>query len=104
MTGEHADLSRNFTPRLHGVCQPSTEYKVAFFPGALRRPWEPVFIDFTNGATYTDDGRASTDEMSEAQALEDGANDGEIMLTILVRWIVNFKMNAGGATAGDPNR
>lgn len=58
--------------RLHGFCQSGNTYKVAFLLNAIGQPWEPVFVDFMNGATRTEDWRASTNEMGEAPVLEDG--------------------------------
>lgn len=59
--------------RLHGFCQSGNTYKVAFLLRALQQPWEPVFVDFMNGATRTPEWRESTNEMGEAPVLEDGA-------------------------------
>lgn len=57
--------------RLHSFCQSGNSFKVAFLLRALQRPWEPVFVDFMNGATRSPQWRQSTNEMGEAPVLED---------------------------------
>lgn len=59
--------------RLHGFCQSGNTYKVAFCLNALGQPWEPVFVDFMNGATRAPAWREQTNAMGEAPVLEDGA-------------------------------
>jgi glutathione S-transferase len=58
--------------RLHGFCQSGNTFKVAFLLRALDQPWEPVFVDYMNGATRTEAWRDQTNEMGEAPVLEDG--------------------------------
>jgi glutathione S-transferase len=58
--------------RLHGFCQSGPTFKVAFTLRALSQPWEPVLVDFMNGATRQDSWRESLNEMGEAPVLEGG--------------------------------
>ena len=58
--------------RLHCFSQSGNSFKVAFMLGALRQPWEPVFVDFMNGRTRDPAWREQTNEMGEAPVLEDG--------------------------------
>ena len=58
--------------RLHGFCQSGPTFKVAFALRALKQPWEPVLVDFMNGATRQDGWRESINEMGEAPVLEGG--------------------------------
>lgn len=59
--------------RLHGFSQSGNSFKVAFLLQALGQPWEPVFVDFFNGATRAPDWRSQVNQMGEAPMLEDGA-------------------------------
>ena len=59
--------------RLHGFCQSGNTFKVAFLLRALAQPWEPVFVDFMNGATRTAAWREKANEMGEVPVLDDGA-------------------------------
>jgi glutathione S-transferase len=58
--------------RLHGFCQSGNTFKVAFLLRALRQPWEPVFVDYMNGATRSDAWRDEANEMGEVPVLDDG--------------------------------
>lgn len=58
--------------RLHCFSQSGNSFKVAFMLGALRQPWEPVFVDFMNGRTRDPAWREQNNEMGEAPVLEDG--------------------------------
>ncbi|MFP5393769.1 MAG: glutathione S-transferase N-terminal domain-containing protein, partial [Gammaproteobacteria bacterium] len=58
--------------RLHCFAQSGNSFKVAFMLRALGVPFEPVFVDFFNGATRGDDWRGEHNEMGEAPVLEDG--------------------------------
>ncbi len=55
--------------QLHGFCQSGNTFKVAFLLRALNQPWEPVFVDFMNGETRTDDWREQANEMGEVPVL-----------------------------------
>lgn len=59
--------------RLHGFCQSGNTFKVAFLLRALNQQWEPVFVDFMNGATRDPQWREGANEMGEVPVLEDGA-------------------------------
>ena len=56
--------------RLHGFCQSGNSFKVAFALNAMRQPWEPVFVDYMNGATREASWREKLNEMGEAPVLE----------------------------------
>jgi glutathione S-transferase len=58
--------------RLHGFCQSGNTYKVAFLLRALGQSWNPVFVDFLNGATRNPQWRLDLNEMGEAPILDDG--------------------------------
>ena len=58
--------------RLHGFCQSGNTFKVAFLLRALSQPWEPVFVDFMQGATRDAGWRESANEMGEVPVLDDG--------------------------------
>jgi glutathione S-transferase len=59
--------------RLHSFCQSGNSFKVALALNCLRQPWEPVFVDFMNGATRAPQWREEFNPMGEAPILEDGA-------------------------------
>jgi glutathione S-transferase len=56
--------------RLHGFCQSGNSFKVAFALRAMGQPWEPVFVDYMNGATRDASWREKVNEMGEAPVLE----------------------------------
>jgi glutathione S-transferase len=59
--------------RLHGFCQSGNTFKVAFLLQALGQPWEPVFVDYMQGATREPGWRETTNAMGEVPVFEDGA-------------------------------
>lgn len=61
------------TYRLHCFCQSGNSYKAALALRCLDQPWTPVFVDFMQGATRSDDWRRDINEMGEVPVLEDGA-------------------------------
>jgi glutathione S-transferase len=74
--------------RLHGFCQSGNTFKVAFCLNALRQPWEPVYVDYMNGATREAAWREQTNEMGEAPVLDDGGKrltQSGAILTYLAR-------------------
>ena len=74
--------------RLHGFCQSGNTFKVAFALRALKQPWEPVFVDFMNGATRKPEWRADANEMGEVPVLDDGAlrlTQSGVILTYLAK-------------------
>lgn len=58
--------------KLHGFSQSGNTFKVAFALGAMRQPFEVVFVDFMSGVTRTPDWRAGTNAMGEVPVLDDG--------------------------------
>lgn len=59
--------------RLHCFGQSGNAYKVALYLELAGVSWEPVFLDFMNGATRDPDWRNSVNAMGEAPVLEAGA-------------------------------
>ena len=83
--------------RLHGFCQSGNTFKVAFALRALKQPWEPVFVDFMNGVTRTEDWREQANEMGEVPILDDGAR----RLTqsgVILSYLANKHVALGGDT------
>lgn len=83
--------------RLHGFCQSGNTFKVAFALRALKQPWEPVFVDFMNGVTRTEDWREQANEMGEVPVLDDGAR----RLTqsgVILSYLANKHVALGGDT------
>jgi glutathione S-transferase len=58
--------------KLHCFCQSGNSYKVALYLNCAELDWEPVFVDFMNGATRDPKWRESVNEMGEAPVLEAG--------------------------------
>ena len=56
--------------KLHCFCQSGNSYKVALYLNCAGLDWEPVFVDFFNGATRDPKWRESVNEMGEAPVLE----------------------------------
>ena len=56
--------------RLHCFCQSGNAYKVALYLNCAGLDWEPVFVDFMNGATRDAKWREGVNEMGEAPVLE----------------------------------
>ena len=56
--------------RLHCFCQSGNAYKVALYLNCAGLAWEPVFVDFFNGATRNPDWRERTNPMGEVPVLE----------------------------------
>lgn len=86
--------------RLHSFCQSGNSFKVAFLLRALQQPWEPVFVDFMNGATRSPQWRQSTNEMGEAPVLE----DGDRVLTqsgVILTYLADRHGAFGGQTADE---
>jgi len=59
------------TYRLHCFAQSGNAYKAALMLTLTGADWQPVFVDFFNGATRTPEFRA-LNEMGEVPVLEDG--------------------------------
>jgi len=60
------------TMRLHCFGESGNAYKAALTLELAGVDWEPVFVDFFNGAARTPDYRAEVNEMGEAPVLVDG--------------------------------
>jgi glutathione S-transferase len=58
--------------QLHCFCQSGNSYKVALTLNLLGVPWQPVFVDYMNGATRDPQWRDQVNEMGEAPVLVDG--------------------------------
>src|ERR671916_89396 len=86
--------------RLHCFCQSGNSFKVAFLLRALQQPWEPVFVDYMNGATRAPEWRESTNVMGEAPVLE----DGDRVLTqsgVILTWLADRHGAFGGRNADE---
>jgi glutathione S-transferase len=78
--------------KLHGFCQSGNAYKVALLLQALRQPWEPIhlpFSEFVAGMPRSDAWRESTNAMGEVPVLEDAGKkltqSAAIMLMLSAR-------------------
>ena len=60
------------TIKLHCFGESGNSYKAALALEMSGLEWEPVFVDFFNGVTRTDDFRSDVNEMGEAPVLIDG--------------------------------
>jgi glutathione S-transferase len=56
--------------KLHCFCQSGNSYKVALYLNCAGLDWEPVFVDYFNGATRDPQWRGSVNEMGEVPVLE----------------------------------
>jgi glutathione S-transferase len=56
--------------KLHCFCQSGNSYKPALYLNCAGLDWEPVFVDYMNGATRDAKWRESVNEMGEAPVLE----------------------------------
>ena len=56
--------------KLHCFCQSGNSYKVALYLNCAGLDWEPVFVDYFQGATRDPKWRGSVNEMGEAPVLE----------------------------------
>ncbi|MFV0474591.1 MAG: glutathione S-transferase family protein [Pikeienuella sp.] len=61
------------TIKLHCFGESGNAYKAALPLSLSGLAWEPVFVDFFNGATRTPEYRAEINEMGEAPVMIDGA-------------------------------
>ena len=83
--------------RLHCFGQSGNAFKVAFMLRALGQDFEPVFVDFFNGATRDPAWRGEHNAMGEAPVLEDGAT----VLTqsgVILHYLADKHGRFGGAT------
>lgn len=56
--------------QLHCFCQSGNAFKVALYLNCAGLKWEPIFVDFMNGATRDADWRANVNAMGEAPVLD----------------------------------
>lgn len=86
--------------RLHCFGQSGNSFKVAFLLRALDQPFEPVYVDFFNGATRDATWRDEHNAMGEAPLLE----DGDLRLTqsgAILTYLANKHGRFGGATEAE---
>lgn len=83
--------------RLHGFSQSGNTFKVAFLLRALGQPWAPVFVDFMNGVTRTEDWRGQSNEMGEVPVLEVG-NRRLTQSGVILSHLADKHGQYGGAT------
>jgi len=87
------------TIKLHCFGESGNAYKAALALELSGLDWEPVFVDFFNGATRTDAYRAEVNEMGEAPVLV----DGDVKLSqsgVIQQYISDKSGKFGGATDG----
>ncbi|WP_458791061.1 glutathione S-transferase family protein [Yoonia sp. MH D7] len=87
------------TMKLHCFGESGHSYKAALTLALADEPWEPVFIDFFNGATRTPAFRA-LNVMGEAPVLE----DGDLILTqsgVIQDYISSKTGKLGGKSAAE---
>jgi glutathione S-transferase len=58
--------------KLHGFCQSGNTYKVALYMNCAGLDWEPVFVDYMNGATREAAWRGDVNTMGEVPVLDVG--------------------------------
>jgi glutathione S-transferase len=72
--------------QLHCFAQSGNSYRVALMLGLIGADWEPLFVDFFNGATRTAEYRETINEMGEAPVLIHGSktlSQSGVILTYL---------------------
>ena len=78
--------------RLHCFAQSGNAYKAALMLALAGADWEPVFVDYFNGATHTPEFR-DLNEMGEVPLLEDGdlrLSQSGVILDYLSRRYADF--------------
>lgn len=88
------------TYRLHSFCQSGNAYKCAMLLDMLKAPWEPVFVDFMNGATRDPAWREQANEMGEVPVFE----DGEVKLAqsgVILTYLADKHGRFGGSSAAE---
>ncbi len=79
--------------RLHCFAQSGNAYKAALMLALSGADWEPVWVDFFNGATRNPDWRQSVNAMGEIPVLEHGEKrltQSGVILTYLSRRLGKF--------------
>ncbi len=86
------------TIRLHCFGESGHSYKVALALNLGGVPWEPVFVDFFNGATRGADFRIRVNALGECPVLE----EGDMRLSqsgVILDWLAERTGRFGGDTA-----
>ena len=83
--------------RLHCFAQSGNAYKVALMLRLCDLPFEPVFVDFFNGATRGPDFRGGLNEMGEAPVLE---HEGRVLTQsgAILRYLADLTGKFDGQT------
>lgn len=83
--------------RLHWFPQSGNAYKVAMYLDLVGSDWEPVVVDFFDGATRAPEWRASINEMGEVPVLE---HDGHRLSQsgVILHYLADRIGRFGGAT------
>jgi glutathione S-transferase len=86
--------------KLHCFGQSGNAYKVAAYLNAAGLDWEPVFVDFMNGATRKPEWRAATNVMGEAPVLD---VNGRLMTQsgAILTWLADTTGKFAPANADD---
>ena len=88
--------------KLHCFAQSGNAYKVALMLSLVNEPWEPVLVDFFNGAARSPEFLENLNEFGEVPVLIDGATtltQSAVMLDYL-----SSKHGKFGATSADMRR
>ncbi len=88
------------TIQLHCFGESGNAYKAALALELSGLDWEPVFVDFFNGATRSPEFRAEINEMGEAPVLVDGA----VKLSqsgVIQMYVTELSGKFGGATPAE---
>ena len=88
------------TIQLHCFGESGNSYKAALALQLSGLDWEPVFVDFFNGATRSPDYRRDVNEMGEAPVLV----DGDVTLTqsgVIQQYVTDRTGRFGGATQAE---
>ncbi len=89
------------TIKLHCFGESGNSYKAALALQLSGLEWEPVFVDFFNGATRTPEYRAEVNEMGEAPVLVDG--DFTMSQSGCIQAYVTEKSGKFGGTTQEEN-
>ena len=88
------------TIQLHCFGESGNSYKAALALQLSGLDWEPVFVDFFNGATRSPDYRRDVNEMGEAPVLV----DGDVTLTqsgVIQQYVTDRTGSFGGTTQAE---
>ena len=82
--------------QLHCFAQSGNAYRVALMLNLIGADWEPIFVDFFNGATRTPEYREKVNEMGEVPVLTHGGrklSQSGVILTYLAERSGKFQPN-----------